>query len=250
MNNITSLYTQAQHRLFLLDYDGTLVSLAPTPEQAIPTPELLALLERLSKDPHNTVVIISGRDRQTLDEWLGHLPVSFAAEHGFVFKRPGEAWTPVRKTTSLWKEPIRERLEQAVNAVPGSFIEEKGTALCWHYRQAKEQTLAKQELTRLREALVALCKKHDLRCIYGSMVVEVQPSGIDKGVAASYWLSLQEWDFVLAAGDDTTDEDLFLVCPPSAITLKVGEPPTAAQHILPSSDEFVQLLIRMMSPGN
>lgn len=242
MNTISSLYAQAHRRLFLLDYDGTLAPLAPTPQQATPTPELLALLERLSADPNNTVVIISGRDRQTLDEWLGHLPLSFAAEHGFVFKHPGDTWAPVRKTDSLWKESVRERLEQAVNAVPGSFIEEKGTALCWHYRQAKSKKAAKTALEQLRADLPALCKQLDLRCIYGSMVVEVQPSGIDKGVAASYWLSLHNWDFILAAGDDTTDEDLFAVCPPAAITLKVGPPPTAAGQTVDSVQLFTALL--------
>lgn len=82
-------YDQAVRRLVLLDYDGTLVAFKARPEDAKPTPELIALLQRLADDPANHVVINSGRDHYTLEKWLGNLPVSFAAEHGAFYKEHG-----------------------------------------------------------------------------------------------------------------------------------------------------------------
>lgn len=82
-------YDQAAHRLVLLDYDGTLAAFKSKPEDAKPTPELIALLQRLADDPANHVVINSGRDHYTLEKWLGNLSVSFAAEHGAFYKEHG-----------------------------------------------------------------------------------------------------------------------------------------------------------------
>lgn len=242
MNTITSLYTQASRRLFLMDYDGTLVPLAPTPEQAVPTPEILELLGALAADPKNTVVIISGRDHQTLDKWLGHLPVAFAAEHGFAFKLPKGDWAPMIKIKDGWKDAVHQQLQAAVEAVPGSFIEEKDSALCWHYRTAADAILADQTLEHLRVALPALSDALNLRVIYGSKVVEVQPAGMDKGLAANFWLSQGDWDFILAAGDDTTDEDLLKACPPDAHTIHIGSDATAARTQLADVQSFTDLL--------
>ena len=71
-------YHYALKRLILLDYDGTLVPFAKTAAAAVPDEELLNLLKILTDDPHNKVVIISGRDYITLEAWLGHLPVDLS----------------------------------------------------------------------------------------------------------------------------------------------------------------------------
>ncbi|GLD98062.1 hypothetical protein PINS_up019285 [Pythium insidiosum] len=82
-------YERSQRRLFLLDYDGTLVSYQSMAELAEPTPAVLSCLEELSADPQNAVYIISGRDKGRLQEWFGYLPrVGLAAEHGYWFRPP------------------------------------------------------------------------------------------------------------------------------------------------------------------
>ncbi|MGN6567651.1 MAG: bifunctional alpha,alpha-trehalose-phosphate synthase (UDP-forming)/trehalose-phosphatase, partial [Flavipsychrobacter sp.] len=75
-------YMYAQKRLLFLDYDGTLVPFTRRPEDAFPDTEVLRTLERLGNDIKNNVVVISGRDKATLDKWLGHLPLNIVAEHG------------------------------------------------------------------------------------------------------------------------------------------------------------------------
>ena len=72
-------YNQAKQRLILLDYDGTLAALKTRPEDAKPTPELISILQQMTADPSNHIVINSGRDHFTLEKWLGSLPVCMAA---------------------------------------------------------------------------------------------------------------------------------------------------------------------------
>lgn len=242
MNSISSLYLQATKRLFLLDYDGTLTPLMPAPPQAAPSKQLLALLRRLSHDPKNTVVIVSGRDRQTLQAWLGHLPLYLAAEHGFAVREREGAWSEAVDVGPAWKKPVRALLAQAASSVTGSLIEEKNTALCWHYRQAEDMDSAVQAQRQLQQALQPLCKQLGLRTIYGHKVVEVQPLGANKGTAARDWFAREAWGFILVAGDDTTDEDMFAASPQQAITVKIGEPPTAARQTIPDVGHFIQLL--------
>lgn len=86
-------FERSRRRLFLLDYDGTLVHYQSMAELAQPSQALLSCLEELAADPHNAVYIISGRDKTRLQEWFGHLPrVGLAAEHGYWF-RPAAKYT-------------------------------------------------------------------------------------------------------------------------------------------------------------
>ena len=85
-------YQHARTRLLLLDYDGTLVRFHANPQRAQPDAELRQLLADLAGNPQNRVVIISGRDRATLDSWLGELPLDFIAEHGVWLRRAGADW--------------------------------------------------------------------------------------------------------------------------------------------------------------
>jgi trehalose 6-phosphate synthase/phosphatase len=216
-------YQIAKHRLFLLDYDGTLAEIAPTPPQAAPTDELRDLLGQLASLPQTTVVIISGRDRTTLDNWLGDLPLHFAAEHGFWRKTPLAGWQFAGEgTDEVWKQPVARLMDQATRTFPGTFTEEKTTSLAWHYRALANDSRATQAAQSLLSELVPLQDKAGIRIINGNKVIEVQPFGTDKGTAAQYWLSQQKWEFILAAGDDVTDEDLLGAMPDSAFTFKIG----------------------------
>lgn len=81
-------------KLFVFDYDGCLIPFQAIPQLAIPPPSLLRLLRRLlSASPDNVVLIVSGRDRISLEEWFGSLPVYIAAEHGSFFRTPHGDWS-------------------------------------------------------------------------------------------------------------------------------------------------------------
>ena len=87
--DVVERYKRAAHKLILLDYDGTLVKYSATPDKALPTKELLDVLDRLTKILNVRVIIISGRSANDIDSFLGHLPIDIIAEHGAMFKEKG-----------------------------------------------------------------------------------------------------------------------------------------------------------------
>ena len=206
-------FRAARRRLLMLDYDGTLAPIAPTPDEAAPTPGLLKTLARLAG--HADVVVVSGRPRATLEAWLGRLDIALVAEHGIWVRERGGEWTGIGGLSGDWKPGVRDLMERFVDRLPGAWIEEKEFGLAWHYRLAD---LRARELT---DHMIDLTETSDLRVLPGHKVVEVRPAGTSKGSACQVFLS-REPDFVLALGDDTTDEDLFRTLPPTAYSIRVG----------------------------
>src|SRR3954466_3158963 len=85
---------ETENLLLLLDYDGTLVPYTATPELARPDMALLELLGALSARPRTELHVVSGRTRETLEQWLGSLPIALHAEHGFWSRPMGSSeWT-------------------------------------------------------------------------------------------------------------------------------------------------------------
>ncbi|HEX8350510.1 MAG TPA: bifunctional alpha,alpha-trehalose-phosphate synthase (UDP-forming)/trehalose-phosphatase, partial [Hymenobacter sp.] len=101
--SLVRAYQQAERRLLLLDYDGTLVPFHTNPQRAQPDAELLTLLKALSANPANQVAVISGRDRGTLTRWFGDLPLGLIAEHGAWLRPPGEEWALFHELRADWK---------------------------------------------------------------------------------------------------------------------------------------------------
>ncbi|MBC8085318.1 MAG: bifunctional alpha,alpha-trehalose-phosphate synthase (UDP-forming)/trehalose-phosphatase [Hymenobacter sp.] len=239
-------YGAAGKRLLLLDYDGTLAPFNPNPQHARPDEEMLHLLHRLAENPRNQVVIISGRDRTTLENWLGHLPLDFIAEHGVWLRRQGEDWTLFQPLRNDWKREIRPILELSVNRTAGSFIEDKEYSLVWHYRRADAE-LSAMRARELVSHLTFLASNTNLQVMEGNKVIEIKNAGINKGTAAGRWLTEYEPDFVLAIGDDRTDEDTFKVMPDEAYTIKVGSAPRSlARFHVRGTQEVRQLLRRLL----
>ena len=233
-------YVRSSNRLLIFDYDGTLVGFKPLPEQALPSKTVYRTLEQLLGDPRNTIVIISGRDPDFLDRVFGHLPLGMAAEHGFFVKSVGQAWLSNSSAPDGWKATVLPVLQAAVRAHPGSHIEEKTSALVWHYRQSPRNT--ETAARRLYHELQPKLAESGLLVVPGHKVLEVRVAGVDKGQAAAHWLAAGTHDFILAAGDDTTDEDLFAAMPPDAHTIKIGRSRTAAVQRLPGPTALIDLL--------
>lgn len=240
-------YQVAKSRCLLLDYDGTLVPFTRKPEDAVPSKELKKLLSDLSSDSRNNVVIISGRDANTLEQWLGDLPVSMVAEHGASFKMKNEQWQQPVSIPNQWKEEIRPILQMFVTRCVGSFVEEKTNTIAWHYRN----TDLELGFTRSRElinTLSELLQNTMLQVIDGNKVVEVRMSGFDKGVIALRMVNDSSPDFVLCMGDDTTDEDMFKALGERAYSIKVSNAPTAAQYMVFHQKRVLQVLEQLMVP--
>ena len=225
-------YAGAERRLLLLDYDGTLMPFSTDPRQVTPSRHVLDVLTALAADSRNDVVVISGRDRNTLEHWLGQLPVSLVAEHGAWIRDRGGDWHLSRPLKNDWKPRIRPVLETYSDRLPGSFVEEKEFSLVWHYRAADPE-LGAARAQELLDHLVNFTANIDVQVLQGNKVVEVKTGGVNKGIAAAqHHLALLDPDFVLAVGDDWTDEYLFMALPNTAYTLRVGLANSQARYNL------------------
>ncbi|GGK63343.1 bifunctional alpha,alpha-trehalose-phosphate synthase (UDP-forming)/trehalose-phosphatase [Rufibacter glacialis] len=243
---LASSFRQAQQRLLFLDYDGTLTSFTKDPTQAFPDEELLATLECLTQDPKNRVVIVSGRDRNTLQKWLGHLPVDFIAEHGVWYRERSGEWDMFQNLSDAWKKEVRPVLELHVSRTPGSFIEEKDFSLVWHYRRV-DPTLAELRARELSNYLLFIAANINLQVMEGDKIVEVKNVEVNKGIGTTRWLEQHPHDFILCIGDDRTDEDMFRVMPEEAFTIKVGSERSLARFNLDNSKQVRKLLKSLCS---
>jgi trehalose 6-phosphate synthase/phosphatase len=241
VEQMQSDFLHAEKKCILLDYDGTLAPYQKIPNLAIPSDELLHLLTQLSNDEANEIVIISGRDSDTLQNWLGHLPLSLVAEHGASIKYKGEDWQQQVSVSPEWKEQIRPLLELFVTRCVGSFIEEKKNTLAWHYRNTHPD-LGFIRSRELRNSLLQLTTNTPLQVVDGNKVLEVRLVGVDKGATAQKILNHFAPGFILCIGDDTTDEDMFRVLRDKGYTIKIGRGNTAAEYTIMSQGEVTAFL--------
>ena len=199
-NEIKKKYDCAGKRLIILDYDGTLSPFHNNPAKAYPTADILALLEKLCSDSSNKVVISSGRDKQTLDKWLGHLSLGLAAEHGISYKENG-IWHDYTQKIE-WDAEIMDIMKHAVKKTPHSKLEVKDTALVWHYRNV-DIWLAELRVTQLTNALLSPCSRNNLQVMQGNKIIEVKSGEYNKGTEALRLLEQDDYDFIMVIGDDT-----------------------------------------------
>jgi trehalose 6-phosphate synthase/phosphatase len=238
---IVNDYNKAEKRAIFLDYDGTLSGFKTNPQAASPDEEVYQLVKGLISDPKNEVTIISGRDRETLEKWFEGFDINFIVEHGVWTKLRGDEWRMLYQINSEWKENIRPALESFVDRTPGSFIEEKNYSLVWHYRKSEpEQGVLRAN--ELKDELTNLIANHNLEIMEGNKVIEVKSGGINKGVAAMRFIGETKYDFIIAIGDDWTDEYMFRELPEETVSVKVGLVNTAARYKVESVGAVRRLL--------
>lgn len=233
-------FKDSENRLILLDYDGTLSPLKPLPHQAKPTAQLKKLLLSLTKQSDTDVAIISGRDYQTLESWLGDLPMALVGDHGVWLKERAQAWRQTISENTHWMETIHPLVERFSDQMPGSFIEDKTHSFAFHYRQCEPDMVA-VKLPELKEALRSIIGDQAIEIQDGHSVLEIKDRRVDKGQAALSLSRLKSYDFVLIIGDDATDESMF-EAHPHAVSVKVGYGESHAKHRLASSKEVLSLL--------
>ncbi|HOX56762.1 MAG TPA: bifunctional alpha,alpha-trehalose-phosphate synthase (UDP-forming)/trehalose-phosphatase [Candidatus Paceibacterota bacterium] len=238
-------YRSAARRALLLDYDGTLVPFMEDPQLALPDQEVMDLLAALDAVAANEVIIVSGRPRRDLEEWFGALPVGLIAEHGVWLRPKGGEWRMLKVITTEWKERVRPILQVYVDRLPGALLEEKEFSLAWHYRRA-DPDQASRRARELLDALAGFTRNIDVQVLEGNKVLEVRSTGVSKGSAATEWLAGLGADFILAIGDDWTDEDLFRALPETAFSVRVGLANTAARYYL-STHTAVRRVLREVS---
>ncbi len=188
----------------LLDLDGTLLDIAPTPDEVRVPHGLTDTLQRLRSHLGGALAVVTGRPIEQIDALLPGVPYAVAGEHGGAIRHaPGAA--VVR--ASLPDPPAEWIMEAArlVDAHPGALLEQKRRGFVFHYRAVPELGPL------LRDAALALIAPQAGRfgLMEASMAWEVRPRGADKGSAVA--ALMQEAPFAgrlpVFIGDDVTDED-------------------------------------------
>jgi trehalose 6-phosphate synthase/phosphatase len=239
-SNLLTGYSQANKRLLLLDYDGTLVPFTEDFGNAKPTARLLKLLTELGNDKRNDVVLVSGRSANDLEKWFGKLPVGIVAEHGASFKKAGKKWQTVERSEANWQKLIKPQLEKYADLTPKARVETKPHTLVWHYR-ASPPYYAQKYVTVIKRALKPVLKTYGLQLFQGNKILEIKNPRVNKGVAIERWVR-PAYDFILAIGDDYTDEQLFQALRETAYTIKVGRGLTNARFRIGDDRQVISLL--------
>jgi trehalose 6-phosphate phosphatase len=186
-----------------LDYDGTLVPIAPTPAEARADDEVRALLAALAERLSGALGVVSGRPVADIDGFLAPLRLTVAGLHGLELRRRDGGLVELAAAGEDLA-PVRAAFAAFAARSPGTLVEDKRLSLALHYRQAPAcEPEAVALATRLEGASGGA-----LRLQRGKMVVELLPAGRDKGRAIEDLLALPEFAgrVPVFVGDDVTDE--------------------------------------------
>lgn len=225
----SSLPTLSDDHALFLDFDGTLVDIAPRPDSIVLDPMLRAALSRLLERLQGALAIVTGRPIADIDHWLAPLLVPCAGVHGAEQRVAGERCaTPPLPAV----EQVAQRLQRFADAHVGVVVERKGVSVALHYRLAPELEDACREAVQQ-----ALLEAPGLRLMQGKSVLEVLPDSVDKGRAIEAFLLQPPFAGrrPMFVGDDITDEAGFqLVQRRGGVGVKVGAGESGASRRIES----------------
>lgn len=199
-----SLLPEFRRSALLLDLDGTLLDIAPTPDSVVVAPALLESLTVLRQALGGALAVISGRPVAQVDALLHAIPTAVSGEHGGALR--AVAGGPVARP-DLPAAPAEwyTAAEAMVAAHPGALLERKARGFVAHYRLAPD---AGDDLHRQLTALIAP-RATKFLLLRAHMAWEVRPAGTDKGTAVRAIMALPEFAgrLPIFIGDDVTDRD-------------------------------------------
>jgi trehalose 6-phosphate synthase/phosphatase len=235
---------KSRKRLFLLDYDGTLRNYENNPGNALPTPEITELLHQLTLNDLNDVYLVSGRRMSELEKWFGHIKeLKLVSEHAGLLKIADNQFCQLVEDQALdWMQEVRHIMQGVCERCPSSNLEEKDFSLVWHYRNVSSE-LGEYRSKELINALQELTLTYNLKVHKGKKTVEIRPADINKAVIINKLFNEYSYDFVLAIGDDNTDEDMFRILSGlNHYTVKVGVEPSFAKYHLLNPSQVLSFL--------
>jgi trehalose 6-phosphate synthase/phosphatase len=247
IDKIVDHYQQAENRLIIVNYDGTLAPYQKDPAHAKPDQALLKILKNLNIIDHADVVIISHRGKEDLDAWLGEIPVNLSAENGTWLREADvKKWQLFKPLSPEWKDVILPILEMYTDRLPGASIEERDFSISWLYHKADVEQAGFLS-NEVMDHLLSITANIGVQVLQGHKVIEVSNSGINKGELGMHWLSKKKYDFVLALGAGWADELLFQSLPEHAWTVKVGMIQTDARYVINNQAEVIAFLKKLRS---
>ena len=237
--------SRAAPALFL-DFDGTLVDIAPAPDAVRIDPALPDVLASLSGTLGGALAIVTGRPVEVVDHYLAPHRFDIAGLHGAVLRVGGR---PLARpnVTSLFRVEV-DRLAAAARDWPGLIVEDKGASVAVHWRLAPQHRSLAETLA--RNALAALGP--DWRLQTGKAVLEIVQAGTGKGRAIARLLAEPPYEgrTPVFIGDDDTDEHGFAeVLARGGVAVRVGEGETRATLRVAGPAALANLLDRWARTG-
>lgn len=232
-------FNDIENPAYFLDFDGTLVNFADDPEGVYVADELRQALTGLEQITNGAIALISGRSISSLSNLI-QLPLSMAGSHGAEW-RVGDGDIESVSLESDAFQGIKTSLLSFAE-VHGLIVEDKGHAVALHYRVKPE---LKAVLDDYIDSDLMLGQRTDVRVIRGNCVREIQPKGVDKGVAIARFMGMPPFEgrVPVYVGDDTTDEDGFAwVNDHDGISVKVGTGDSCAKYRLSDPGEVFAFL--------
>ena len=216
---------------FLLDIDGTLLDIAPTPESVRVPATLKATLAILQQSAGGALALVSGRPLSAIDQLFAPLSLAAIGCHGAEWRKRASD-NPELRAAPL-NASVRNALLEAISDLSGIRIEDKGYTLAFHYRRAPE----KKTVLEKRLAAQIAPFKSELCLLQGKAVFEVKPCAFDKGEAIAALMDVPPFAGrrPVFAGDDHTDEyALAVVRKMGGIGISVGRKLPDAERMLPA----------------
>lgn len=244
---VSEKYMKTRRRLLVLEYDGVAVPYELHPGLTVPAEELKLTLKKLSRDPKNTIMLITGRDVDHLNKYWKDLQIILVAENGAFYKVPGGAWQSLFSTSSDWTNRVSNAMRSLAFQFPGSFIEEKNHSLVWHHRATREPVY-ESELRQILAAVNALNQSELFTVRYNEFALELSTTGIDPGTFLARWIGGQSFDYILAMGTIRLEESVFQLLTTDACTVRVGAMATSrANFHIEDQSGVVQFLMGLPS---
>ncbi|KUI66800.1 hypothetical protein VM1G_02295 [Cytospora mali] len=226
INNLSERYTNSERRLFILDYENTLVNWGPV-NQIIPSSpqRTLDVLNDLLVDERNTVYVMSGRRPEELDRLFRRVPnLGLIAENGCFLKDCGsDAWIEMSdpEHTRAWKESVKGILNYYLERTPGAEIEERRCSLIFHYKSAENWDHAVNQASDCASHINDACEAQRVHAITTDGSIIVEPVDWTKSTAAEKIFEdlkalipasethKSPVDFLMVVGDGRDDEKVF-----------------------------------------
>ena len=231
----------AEHRLLLMDYDGTLTPLRVDPQEARPLPGTTRLLERIADGGRTGTAVISGRPLADLERLLDVRGLTLVGEHGWESRTPGKE-TIRHPVPAAAAARLRDLAAAGRTTRWGEWLEVKRASLVLHTRgmPAHEAVLAVATFQTLWGAGDAGLR---LQTIDGGL--ELRATGHDKGTAVQELvMTSPAGSWLLYLGDDRSDEDGFRAIEGRGVGIRVGTDHrwSNARHRIDGPEEVVELL--------
>jgi trehalose 6-phosphate phosphatase len=225
-----------------LDFDGTLVEIADTPDAVVVLPALVASLMTLRTRLRGALAVISGRQIAAIDSFLGPETFDVAGLHGAEYRLAGDISQNRDPPDPAFRAAVR-RLAEALAGEPLILVEDKGISVAIHWRLAPHA--AGQARNAVADAVVSLGPGYRLQ--QGKAVAEILPVTADKGRVLETFMASPPYRGrrPIFVGDDLTDEHGFAVvnaC--GGLSIKIGSGPTQAQAFLDTPADLRQCLDR------